>query len=306
MRSSLNGNTELFLADLSAAQDRLSRAQRQISSGKRIQSASDAPDEVGPLLQLRAALARNTQIKTNLGRASTEAKSAEQSLDQALKLLDRAVTIASQAGGPSATSDVRQNLAMEVQGLLETTVSLSRTQVEGRYIFSGDLDQYPAYEIDLNSGTGVAELTVANATRRMEDPAGGTFATSKTARDIFDLRNAGDTLAEGNVFNALNSLRVALASDDTAAITSAAELVRTASDHINSQIAYYGTVQRRIDQGTDFASSYAVRLQTSISDKEDADVTAAALELTQASTQVQASLEARAKLPRTTLFDFLG
>jgi flagellar hook-associated protein 3 FlgL len=306
MRSSLDGNADLFLANLSRAQDRLSRAQRAIASGKRIQTASDDPDEVGPLLQLRAALARNGQVETNLQRASTEARTAEQALDQALKLLDRAVTIASQAAGPNATADVRQNLATETQGLLETMIGLSHTQVERRYIFSGDLDQYPTYELDLNSGTGVAELTVASATRRIEDPAGGNFAVSRTAREIFDLRNPDDTLAEGNVFNALNALRTALASDDTAAIASAAALVRTGSDHLNSQIAWYGSVQRRLSQATEFASAYAVRLQASIGDKEDADVAAAALEMTQANIQVQASLEARANVPRTTLFDLLG
>jgi len=40
--------------------------------------------------------------------------------------------------------------------------------------------------------------------------------------------------------------------------------------------------------------------------KEDADVTAAALELTQAKTQLQASFAMRAKMPQTSLFNYLA
>ena len=46
--------------------------------------------------------------------------------------------------------------------------------------------------------------------------------------------------------------------------------------------------------------------ETEISGKEDADITAAALEATQASTQMQAAFQMRAKLPHTSLFDYLG
>jgi flagellar hook-associated protein 3 FlgL len=306
MRSSLDGRAEVFLANLSRAQNRLNRAEQQLSSGRRLVNASDAPDEVSPLLQLRAALSRNTQIQSNLVRAGAEANSAQQMLDQALKLTDRALTLASQGNSPNMTPELRKNLAGEVEGIQELMVTVAQTRVEGRYIFSGDSDQVPAYELNLTAGTGVNELTNAGATRRLEDPAGGSFATSRTARDIFDLRNWDDSIAQGNVFNALNTLRVALLNDDTAGITGAIGLVKAASGHLNGEIGFFGNVQKRVEGGTNFAKSDAVRLQSSIADKQDADFTAAAVELSQANLQVQAALQARAKVPRTTLFDVLG
>jgi flagellin-like hook-associated protein FlgL len=47
-------------------------------------------------------------------------------------------------------------------------------------------------------------------------------------------------------------------------------------------------------------------LKTELSQKVDADLTAAALTLTQGNIQLQAAFQVQAKLPRTTLFDFLG
>ena len=53
MLTNLDPSSELFLADISRIQRKLTEAGRQVSSGKRIAVASDQPDEVAPLLQLR-------------------------------------------------------------------------------------------------------------------------------------------------------------------------------------------------------------------------------------------------------------
>ncbi len=72
------------------------------------------------------------------------------------------------------------------------------------------------------------------------------------------------------------------------------------------ELSFYGSVQNRIAGATSFASSQQVQLQTSLSQTQDADITRAALQLTQSTTQMNAALSAEAKLPRTSLFDFLA
>ena len=46
--------------------------------------------------------------------------------------------------------------------------------------------------------------------------------------------------------------------------------------------------------------------QMELGQKQDADVTAAALAITQGNTELQAAFAMQAKMPRTTLFDFMG
>ena len=70
--------------------------------------------------------------------------------------------------------------------------------------------------------------------------------------------------------------------------------------------SFYGTVQTRIQDATSFATSNNTRIQTEISAKEDADIPSAALQLTQANTQLQAALTMQGKLPTSTLFSYLG
>ena len=303
MNTSLNPTTQRFLANLGR---RLTNAQREISSGKRIGSASDAPDQIGELLQLRADLARNTQIGFNLGRAKTEVDAGENSLQSAVTLVERVLTLADQASTSTASASTMQNVAGEVEGIQQQLLSISQTAVEGKYIFSGDLSQSQQYELDATSPTGVSRLFTTGATRRLEDPAGGTFALGLTAQDIFDARNADDSPATGNLFAGVGRLLTALGSLDVNGVMAAASELRDAHDHLNNQLAAYGAMQNRIQNATDYAGKRGVELQTEISQKEDADAPAAISELMQAITAQQATLQAQAKMPRTSLFDFLS
>jgi flagellar hook-associated protein 3 FlgL len=306
MISSLDPTSELFLANVGRVQDRLASADRQVSSGKRIATPSDAPDQIDTLLQLRAAQSHNAQVQANLSLAQTTAQAADSALSSSIKLMDRALMLAAQAASSTSSTESRQSIAQEVQGLQEQMVANSRTIVQGHYIFSGDAYDSPSYSLDLAAPAGVDQLTAPAATARIEDPSGGSFPAGKTAQEIFDTRNSDGTPAADNVFNALNTLRLALLNDDTAGLTNSTDLIKAASGHLNSEQASYGSVENRIQDATAFAQNYDVQLKAEVSQIEDADVTSAALEVTEATTQLQAAFQMKAKLPHTSLFDYLG
>ena len=307
MVSNLDPASELFLSNINRIQQRLAEANRQVASGKKIQQPSDAPDQIDALLQLRADRQRNAQIRSNLGLAMTDAQSADGALTSAIKLMDRARVLATQGASSVLDTNGRRSLADETQSLLDQMIACSRTAVQGRYIFSGDRDDAPSYQADATSATGVAPLLSTAATRRIEDPAGGSFAAAQTAQDIFDTRNPADgATAADNVFAALSDLRTALLNDDPTAVAQSASALGTASKRLNSAQAFYGTVQNRIQAATAFADSYDIDLHTQLGQKEDADIVAATLELSQGSTQLQAAFQMRASEPHRSLFEFIG
>lgn len=309
MISSLDPSSEKFLIDLTRLQALSERAQRQISSGLKISEAADAPDQIGALLQLQADLGHNTQIKSNLVRVKAEVDTAEQTVGQAIQLTDRLVVLATQGANGTQTADTRLALAQEVKGLQEQLVSLTGTTVEGRFVFGGDADQSAPYRLNTSSTAttnGVDRLTKSAATRQVEDPNGQTFQVAKTAQDIFDARNADDTFAPQNLFVAVNSLRVALETNDIVGIQAAIPAIQKAADYVNSQQSFYGVAQNRITAASELADRTETSLRIQISAGRDADVAEAALQLSSTRTQLEAALSARAKLPRTSLFDFLG
>ena len=316
MVTNLNASSELFLASLNRVEQQLNTANIEMSSGKKLNVASDAPGSVPPLLQLRTDQAQNQQIESNLTMAQTNANAADTALASASSLLDTAVQLATQAANATQTQDTRLSIAQQVQGILEQMVAYSQTQVEGRYIFSGDQDQSPTYQLDLSApngapdangaGNGVDQLATPAATQRIQDPAGGSFTASQTAQQIFD-DSAGDgTPAADNVFAALNGLLTALNNNDQPGIANALTNLQQASTHVNNAEAFYGTVENRIEAASNFASSYDTQLATEIGDKQDADLTQVALQATQAGTQLQAAMQMQGQMPKSTLFDYLG
>jgi flagellar hook-associated protein 3 FlgL len=305
VNTSLDPTTQRFLANLDSIGRRLTNAQREISSGKRIGTPSDAPDQIGELLQLRADLAHNTQIGFNLGRAKAEVDAGESSLQSAVGLVERMLTLADQASTSTASASTMQNVAGEVAVIQQQLVSIAQTTVGGRFIFSGDVSQSPQYELDTFSPTGVSRQFTTSATRQIEDPAGGAFTVGVTAQDIFDARNADDSPASGNLFTATSSLLTALGNHDLNGVLAAAAGVRGAHDNLGNQLAAYGAMQNRLTSATDYAGKRGVELQTQISQKEDADIPTAVSELMQAITAQQAAMEAQAKMRRTSLFDYL-
>ena len=312
MLSNLDPSAELFLADVARIQCQIADANRQVSSGKRIATPDDAPDDIAPLLQLRAERSHNTRVQSNLDLAQADANAADTASGSALQLMDRAQTLAAQAANGVLDDSARASIAGEVQAIQDEMVGLSNTSSAGRYIFSGDADSGPAYQLDLNNPAAVNGATVASSaasTRAIEDPAGGSFAASKPAQEIFDSRNANGSTAADNVFAALNNLRLAIldsATGDTTAIQAALSGIKQASVRLNTEESFYGSVETRIQNAQNYATNRDTQLQTQLSQLQDADVAQAALQLTQSNTQLSAAFQARARMPTKTLFDYLG
>ena len=306
MISSLDPSAQRFLLDLGRIQTAIADAGQQISSGLKVSTPSDAPDQISEILQLFSGLDRSTQIRANLSRVQAETSTASETLATASQIVDRVRVLASQGAGTNQTAQTRNSLGTEVQGLLEQLISASGSIVDGRYVFSGDQDQALAYDINLANPNGVDRLLTAPATRLIQHPSGTTFIAAKTAQEIFDNRNPDDTLAADNVFAAVNGARAALAANDQAGIDSALEALRVAGDHLNDELSFYGTVQEKTDAAVDFASKLEVQLKTELSNLRDADVVEATLELQQAQNHESAAFASRAKMPQTSLFDYLG
>jgi flagellar hook-associated protein 3 FlgL len=316
MISTLAPGAQLFLANLNQIELQLSQATAEVSSGKKLNVASDDPADVASLLQLRTDEQQNQQIEANLTLANTDASAADSALSSAATMMDTAIQIATEGANATQTADTRLSMAQQVQSILQEMVAFSQTQVQGRYIFSGDQDQSATFQVDLSAvngppdtngaANGVDELSDAAATQLIQDPAGGSFTASQTAHGIFDDTDSDGNPEADNVFAALNGLLTALNNNDQAGITSSVTNLQQAANRLNNMDAFYGTVETRIQDATTFANTYDGQLQTEIGNIQDADVTSAATTLTQANTELQAAMEMQGKMPTSTLFNYLA
>jgi flagellin-like hook-associated protein FlgL len=196
-------------------------------------------------------------------------------------------------------------LATHVDDLLRQVVSLSQTQASGRYIFSGDADLLPSYQYNPTSDTRIDRMQVSPSTSQVEDVNGNRFSVSLSANQIFDDRDATDQPTGNNVFEALNNLRVALETDDTAAIGTGINAVKDASGYLNQQESFYGNVLNRVGNAIDDAATASVAFQQDLSNRQDADATADIVQMQQYLTDLQAAMMVQSKMPQGSMFDLM-
>jgi flagellar hook-associated protein 3 FlgL len=300
MISSLNSTNQAFVSSLDQITARLNKDQLETSSGLKMQTVSDQPDQVSQLLEAMASLATSQQISTNLSGVATEVNTGEQSLSTAVTLFTQVQTLAAEAATGTATAATRAQNAQQLQSIEQQMVGLANTNIGGRYIFAGDSDQTQPYTYDPTQPDPVSAYQGSASTREIQNPQGGTFPVALTAQQIFD-----STDPTTNIFSAINGLITAMNNNDQPAIQTAVNGLPAIASYLNQQLAFYGTTQDTISSATDYAQTQQTQLKTEISSLQDADETSTILDMTQAQTQLQAALESKATIPQTTLFQFL-
>ena len=307
MFPNISGATQAFLFNLDKTQTAMQQAQDQASSGLQFQNASDDPTEVAEILQLQGDIGQNQQVQSNLNTVSSLLDTADSALQTAVQAVENVTSLGTQGANSTATADERTNLAQQASQILQTLVGISNTNVDGRYIFSGDLNTQPAYQIDPTQPEGVKQLISVPATQSVVDANGTTISVSKTAQEIFDAKDANGNPTSGNVFAAVNSLVIALQNNDQAGIGQAVIALQAADQYLNNQLAFYGQAENSVTMAASVAQKFLTQEQSNLSQLRDADVASVAIELNQEQVQNQAALSAESSLlQQRDLFGYLG
>ena len=298
--NSINGSDQSFLRSVTRIQERLQRAQLEVSSGKKIFDASDAPDSISALLTVRSQLEANTQLQSNLSRTKAEVDAAEGGLQQAVKVVEKARVLAAQAQSGFNEDGTWYALQQQAGDLTTQVLNIANTNVEGRFIFSGDRDTSQPFTFDPVNNV-VSSYNGSANTRQSLAPGGIPFNVGLAGNDIFDSQAPG-----ASVFSALKQLQDAITAKDPAAVQTAMASIETSYQHLSTSLSTYGAVQSRVTDATTLAQKTDTSLRTQLSSIEDADATQAIIEMQTANTNLQAAFEVRGKVPRTSLFDYLG
>jgi flagellar hook-associated protein 3 FlgL len=305
MFTGLNASNNQFVTSVDNLQAQLNTEENELSTGLRVNQASDAPGQVGDIFEARANLSSVNQTIQNLNAVQAQVNAGDTSVQSAVQLLQNAATLGAQGASSTVSQSQLNSLATQVQGVLSQLVGLSATQVNGVYIFGGDASGSPPYQLDPTSSTGVNQLTTAGATSQIADPTGITFQTSLTAQQVFDAQDSLGNPTSQNAFAAVNSLQLALQSGNQAGISTALDSLQSAGDYLNQQLGFYGAAENRVTSAIDLAQKFQVGDQTQLSNLQDTNAAAVAVQVTQDTTSLDAAMAAQAKKPTTTLFDYL-
>ncbi|ADJ29046.1 flagellar hook-associated protein FlgL [Nitrosococcus watsonii] len=119
-------------------QTQVSKTQRQIASGERMQTPADDPVAAARLLEVREASGRTAQFQTNADLATARLSQEENALAGVNNVLQGVRELAVQANNGAQNNENRAIIAQEVRQRLNELVGLANSQdASGEYLFAG-------------------------------------------------------------------------------------------------------------------------------------------------------------------------
>jgi len=118
--------------------------QEQVTSGRRINRASDDPVGITYSLRYRSELAANDQYQRNVDSALSWLDFSDTVLDQSTEVLKRVKELAVQGANGTNPNVALNNIADEIEQLKGQLLDISNSKLNGKYVFNGQkFDQKP-------------------------------------------------------------------------------------------------------------------------------------------------------------------
>ena len=171
------------LAAINLAQNKLSISQQQVSTGKRVNTASDDPIAATEILRTTSSLANNTQYISNQSAANEQLGTTDNTLSQVNNLLQTVRTTLVSANNSALSDSDRASIAVDLTSRLDSLVSLANTKDgNGNYLFGG---YHTGTTPFANNGTSVT-YAGDDGTRSIQVSATRQLAVSTSGADLFN------------------------------------------------------------------------------------------------------------------------
>lgn len=250
--------------------------QAQVSTGKRLQRASDDPVAMARAAELKRAQSNDVARAANINIGVTLTAQADTQLKTMSDLLARTkeLTVAGANGGLSAAD--RATMASEINAMADEIDSIAAsTSVTGQPLFANG----STIAIRFDDNTAFAPVP-----GRDEIFAPGGMSISQSMRDAASAISSGNSANIGTSLTAINN----------------------AVNHSADMQAKVGLNAARIDRLRETSAQRAISLSEERSRLEDTDLSSAIAELNGMTLTLEAAQAAFARINRRTLMDFLG
>lgn len=292
--------TSRSLTSVEAGLNRMSQAQEQLSTGKKLNRPSDSPTDTTVALRARAGVAEQQQYQRNAQDGVGWLSAVDTALQEVNNQLRRAYTLTvegANTGSSDATSDAA--LATEVDQIKQSILASANTQYLGRPVFGGTTAGGTAFSAD-SSGTVTYVGDDGSVNRRVGVDT--VVRVDSPGTSVFGDNSVGGT----NIFDHLDALSTALRSGKPDDIQASIGILQADMDRISAATADEGARMNQINQASNVASASQLALQKTQSDVEDVDVAEATIEMQTQTNAYQAALMAVSKTSQQSLLDFLS
>jgi flagellar hook-associated protein 3 FlgL len=201
----------------------------QLSTGKSLNVPSDNPTVIAQDLAVRADNSVQTQVSQNLTNLNNQLTAVDGALSTLTNIMQSARSLAIEGAQTAITSAQQQQIAGQVDQLLQEAIGVANTQYDGKYVFAGTA--VPASGA-LVQGTGSPVSAVTSqgndVVQSQELPGGQLVATGVTLQQAFNYNAANGS---PSVFQTLIDLRDTL--QNGSIVDQSAQSVNLQGQYIN-------------------------------------------------------------------------
>lgn len=285
----------IVLNALNAADQAEQKALLQMTTGKRVNVASDDPAAAAMQVQTSDQTLAGDQFLRSISSVTGELQTADSALSSCVTALQRAITLGVEGANGTLSQQDRQALASEVQGISTQVLGIANLNYNGHFLFAGTADSQTPYVLDPNSPGGV-KYQGNDSTNQIEVEQGQTVSMNLPGSQLFSATGA-------SVFQSLADLTTAL--QNGTGIDTATESVRTAFDQLTSSRVFYGSTVDQLTADTGFLQNEQVQLAQTTNNNVGVDMNVAATDLVNAESARNSALAAAAQTSGLSLLDYL-
>ena len=317
MRVTTNSFNNDLRHNITKLAERQLRLQQQVSTGHRIDSASDDPNAMRRVLDLRNEQGLLRQYQDNITILRENTNMVYSTVQGFKKLSDRAsesAVVADGTKGPSALNAY----AKEVDQLIEEAFRMANSKHRNVYIFSGTKGTTEAYTATRNGDNQITSVTFAGNTSSAKID----IASHSTVEANYSAEGANGVLktnvAGTDFIQNLIDLRTELS--DAASATSTPADKATALSNIKGSVlsnldlselnfidhfSSIGAKLSRLETSETITNQQIAAVEPLISNEIDVDLADTLVRLNEIQNAYTAALQSGSSLLRTSLLDFL-
>ena len=283
------------LSNINRAADQMAEARHEVSSGRRIQVASDDPMGSQQAIGERATLGTIDAYRRSSDSAAARLAAADTVLSGMIDKISAAIVQGTAGSGSEVAPAARTAIVQAIRGLRDSLLADFNTEFNGSALFAGTRTDVAAY------------ASVGGAWTYQGDAA--SVQIQIDSGRLVSVTLDGQAIAQGsdsaNVLTVLDDLANAIETADGAATATAIDGLERAFDRAIQAQGRLGADERGVDEAAARLMAYRTASETRRSKLEDADLSGAITRLTQAETAYRAALGAVSSAERLSLLDYL-
>jgi flagellar hook-associated protein 3 FlgL len=295
-------NLETFisstLANVQKSTSNMSRLQEQISTGKKVNRASDDPAGARKILSLRSEDLRLDQYASNIQTATQSLDFSAAALSNTSDILQRITELTMQGVNGATDQSGRTIIANEINQLLETIMQSANSQRLGRYTFAGTETTTEPFVATRNSSGNISAVSYNGNRETIQYNVGPNTNTTVnlTGDEVF---------VKTRLFQTIVRIRDNLKDGAITFATNELTNLDNASQNILNSIAKAGGISSTLELTGNRIDDTKLSLQEVLASAESADIAELVLKLTEQQSIFEASLSSGSYIFKTSILNYI-